>query len=227
MGNQKQRAKKPDGIRLLGLILVVVGIVLIGYYLYIHYAGRLHSRLNLDPSPALTVPAEPGEPPQEDAILYPTDRLFVTDERAAYGDGEMTLRIPRLGLDAPVLAGTGPEVLQRGVGLYEYAQLPGEGNRNVSIAGHRDIYGAEFYYLDQLQEGDACYLNYGGREYTYIYHDTAIVEPDDWGPVYCREYGCLTLTSCDPVGTSERRIVVTARRVDSAQNEKEADAAQS
>ena len=81
--------------------------------------------------------------------------------------------------------------------------------------------------LDQLQEGDACYLDYGGREYTYIYQDTAIVEPDDWGPVYCREYGCLTLTSCDPVGTSERRIVVTARRVDSAQKEKEADAAQS
>lgn len=55
--------------------------------------------------------------------------------------------------------------LNKGPGLYEYSQLPGEGDRNVSIAAHRNksrngvISEWFFYYIDTLCEGDYIYLS--------------------------------------------------------------------
>ena len=126
-------------------------------------------RPSATPSPTPSAAPTPAPTLTPDDGGLPQDKLFITEAREGYESGSLSLQIPRLDVDAPVLDGTDEATLLQGLGLYEYAQLPGEGNRNVSIAGHRDIYGAEFYYLDQLQEGDACYLDYGGREYTYIY----------------------------------------------------------
>lgn len=148
----------------------------------------------------------------------PHDKLFITPERQAYQDGDLRLIIPRLELDREVLNGTSAEVLKRGVGLYDYAQLPGEGNRNVSVAGHRNgrkngIVNdhAPFYYIDTLEEGDFLYLRDDEKIYQYCYEDTSIVEADDWGPIYSQGFSCLTLTSCHPIGTTDRRIIVRAR----------------
>ena len=104
-----------------------------------------------------------SKPEAEKTPLYPTDRLFLTKSRQEYQDGTMVLRVPRLELEAPVMGGTDAESLKKGVGLYEYAQLPGEGNCNVSIAGHRDIYGCEFYYIDTVTDGDLLRQMIGGR----------------------------------------------------------------
>ena len=50
-----------------------------------------------------------------------------------------------------------------------------------------------------------------------MYESTEIVEADDWSPIFNRGYPCLTITSCDPIGTSERRIVVRAKFEESAE----------
>lgn len=159
---------------------------------------------------------ESSLPKTEEIPMYPTDQLFLTKSRQNYWDGDLVLRIPRLDLETPVMDGTDEESLKNGVGLYEYAQLPGENNCNVSIAGHRDIYGCEFYYIDQITDGDLLYLVDQTTVYTYQYKQTDIVEADDWGPIYCKDYSCLTLTSCHPIGTSQKRIIVTAELISSA-----------
>ena len=58
------------------------------------------------------------------------------------------------------------------LGLFEYAQLPGETGGNVSIAGHRNWVrngqitdDVPFYYLDTLTDGDFLYLT----DETHIY----------------------------------------------------------
>lgn len=58
----------------------------------------------------------------------------MTDARKGYADGALRLIIPKLGVDVPVLDGVDAQTLLRGVGLYDYAQLPGEGGANTSIA---------------------------------------------------------------------------------------------
>lgn len=208
----------------LQMLLMWTGILLIGYYCVVNDAGKM-MRTQPEPPPAAVrtaavsaAPAAPKPLPvsvsvQEPEPMYPTDKLFITEGRQAYADGEMTLRVPRLGLDAPVLDGMDTKTLDRGVGLYEYAQLPGKGNRNTSMTAHRDIFKAEFYYIDTIAAGDLIYLDYDGVTYTYQYESTQVVEANDWSPIYCNEYPCVTLVSCTPIGTSLRRLVVTARLI--------------
>jgi LPXTG-site transpeptidase (sortase) family protein len=145
----------------------------------------------------------------------PQDKLFITAERQAYKDGDLALRIPKLDVNEPVLSGVDPATLKRGIGLYDYAQLPGEGNPNVSIAGHRNglrkgkiTDTVPFYYLDTLTAGDYLYLIDSQHIYRYLYHDTEIVEANDWRPIYSQGYSCLTLTSCHPIGVADHRIIV-------------------
>ncbi len=224
--------KRKNLLSLAGAGLFVLGALLIGFAVLSKLPA---SKSQLPESPAIVsssesslqssaVSSEPvssadlpsSQPEEEAALLYPTDRLFITRGRQEYTDGTMILRVPRLDLEAPVMNGTDDQVLKKGVGLYEYAQLPGGGNSNVSIAGHRDIYGCEFYYIDTVTDGDLLYLEYDGTLYTYRYLNTEIVAADDWGPIYSKDFSCLTLTSCHPIGTSQKRIIVTAELVSSA-----------
>lgn len=150
--------------------------------------------------------------PEDD---LPTDKLFRTVERQKYDDGGLRLIIPKLEVDVPVLAGTTKDALRRGVGLYDYAQLPSENRSNTSIAGHRNqIYWGQlkldqaFSYLDLLEEGDCIYLRDSENIYQYVFEFQQVVTPDDWGPIYKTDHSCVTLTTCTPIGVSDHRLVV-------------------
>ena len=139
----------------------------------------------------------------------------ITAERKGYADGELRLLIPALEVDVPVLDGTNADTLLRGVGLYEYAQLPGAGNRNVSIAGHRNglrngriTDNMPFYYLDTLEEGDYLYLSDSDHLYRYLFCEATVVEPDDWSVIAATGNSCLTLTTCTPIGVADHRLVI-------------------
>lgn len=169
-----------------------------------------------EPLPALEDPPPEEEVPEDDGL--PHDKLFITVERQNYQDGDLTLIIPKLDRELPIYGGVTKEDLKKGVGLYDYAQLPGEGNRNVSVAGHRNTIrngkisdAAPFYYIDTLAEDDYLYLRDKERIYRYVYEDTKVVEADDWGPIYSQGFSCLTITSCEPIGISDHRIVVRGR----------------
>ncbi len=151
----------------------------------------------------------------------PHDKLFITPERQKYQSGDLRLIIPKLEVDIPILDGTEQETLRKGEGLYEYAQLPGEGNRNVSIAGHRNsVYNGKildnmpFYYIDTLTDDDCLYLVDDEFIYRYIWDKTTVVEETDWGPIYSQGFSALTITSCEPIGIADHRIIVRAALVE-------------
>ncbi len=174
--------------------------------------GEIPPIPEMAPEPSQVAEPESGTEAGED---LPYDKLFITVERQKYKDGDLRLIIPKLEINGPVWDGTDAATLNKGACLYDYAQLPGEGNRNVSIAGHRNgrVNGrvtddAIFYYIDTLGEGDYLYLQDAERIYRYKYLDTFVVEADDWGPIYSQGFSCLTLTSCTPIGISDHRIIV-------------------
>lgn len=144
---------------------------------------------------------EPAASEPEPETYYKVGDLRITEERRTYVDGEMKLYIPRLSFEGPVYDGIeDPGSLDNGVGLYEYAVLPGplNQNANVSIAGNRDTGGREFYAIDTLQEGDRIYLLFRDMLYTYEYRETFITDQFNWDPIRIREYPCITLQSSHP-----------------------------
>lgn len=215
--------------KILSIILLILAAVflVLGGWLFLRPSDQ--PVVDITPEPTITLPSQAPEPipvatptpaeeerppPVED--LLPPGKLVVTKERSEYKNGDLTLYIPILNVTRTVQNGTSEATLSKGVGLYDYAQLPGEGNRNVSLAGHRngiDKNGrvtdhAPFYYVDTLKDGDYLYLTGGGHVYRYVYASTEVVEEDDWSPIYVTEGSTLTITSCTPIGVSDHRIVV-------------------
>lgn len=146
----------------------------------------------------------------------PSDKLFITAERRSYHEKDLRLVIPVLKLDEPVYDGTDAATLNKGACLYEVSQLPGKGNRNVSIAGHRNgvkngkITEIMFYHLDKVGEGDYLYLCDDEKVFRYLYKYTVTVEEDDWSEIYSKGYSSLTLTTCTPIGVADHRLIVCA-----------------
>ncbi|SCJ02898.1 Sortase (surface protein transpeptidase) [uncultured Flavonifractor sp.] len=172
------------------------------------------------PSPTPT-PLTYKEVLEEPEDGLPTDKVFVTDTRKNYQSGDLRLIIPKLDVDESILNGVDEQTLLQGEGLYDYAQLPGEGRSNTSIAGHRNwirngkiTLDQPFSFLDTLAEGDYLYLVYGENIYQYLFEYQEVVEPDDWDPIYKTDHSCVTLTTCTPVGVSDHRLIVRGALVD-------------
>ncbi|MDR2933022.1 MAG: class E sortase [Oscillospiraceae bacterium] len=204
-------------IRAASTVFLVIGVGVMVFLLYRHYqkpAPPAPASSTEEVSREELVSSEPERTLELHIPLYPVGGYGPDEERKAYVDGSMTLRIPRLDFEGPVLNGVDDETLKDGVGLFDQAQLPGPENRNVSIAGHRDIYGMEFYYIDTIKEGDFLYLAYEGKEYQYEYEETFVTHPRDWDPVAVKDYSRITLQSCTPINVASDRIFVTGRLVD-------------
>ncbi|WP_413254194.1 class E sortase [Streptomyces decoyicus] len=133
------------------------------------------------------------------------------------------LRIPRIGLTAPVAQGVGKAaVLNKGyVGHYPHSAQPGEAG-NAALAGHRNTHGEPFRHLDRLRTGDTVLIDTAEARYTYAVRRTlARTTPADGTVLATLPYSSvhpsyrftapgayLTLTTCTPAYTSTYRLVV-------------------
>jgi sortase A len=119
------------------------------------------------------------------------------------------LRIPRLGLEVPVLEGTDEWTLDRAVGHIEGTSRPGL-DGNVGIAGHRDSF---FRVLKDVAEGDLLELALPGDVRHYRVARLSVVEPDDVRVLAPSRDSLVTLVTCHPfyfVGSAPKRFIVQA-----------------
>jgi sortase A len=135
----------------------------------------------------------------------------------------MGLTIEKIGIyDAPVFDSDGPEALASGV-----AHVPGTSwpwsstpQKNVYLAGHRMGFRGTwsrmlFYNLNELGEGDKIVLrDRSGRSYKYEVTETFLAEPTDaWVMGQVRGRDMVSLQTCTPIPTFEKRLIVRADRV--------------
>lgn len=122
------------------------------------------------------------------------------------------IAIPRLGVSYAVNEGVDNPVLDLGPGHYPQTVLPGEVG-NAAMAGHRTRFGRPsfFYDLDALEPGDLLHIEYPDRSLTFVVERVFITDPYDLSVIAPTDYPSLTLTTCDPPGTDEMRLIVQAR----------------
>ncbi|WP_104134398.1 MULTISPECIES: class E sortase [unclassified Cryobacterium] len=129
------------------------------------------------------------------------------------------LYVPRFGdsYHRSIAEGTGHDVLNSnrlGIGHYPGTQMPGEIG-NFAVAAHRSAFGGGMHLINELQLGDAIYVQTADGYYTYRYRDTEYVAPSQVqvlasvpnypdGPPVDR---IITLTSCNPLYSTAERII--------------------
>lgn len=117
------------------------------------------------------------------------------------------LRIPRIGVEVPVLEGTDDWTLNRAVGHITDTSAPGT-DGNSGIAGHRDGF---FRGLKDVREGDEITLETKHGREVYRIERTWIVDPSDVSVLDPTPSRSITLVTCYPfyyIGSAPQRFIV-------------------
>ncbi|RQW23113.1 class D sortase [Bacillus sp. C1-1] len=129
------------------------------------------------------------------------------------GDAFAILEIESLDRQLPIVEGTNPEELQRGVGHYRDSVLPG-GDEQILLSGHRDTVFRDF---GELEIGDLFIVHMEYGSFRYKIEETEIVDADDRTVI--REMGeeVLVVTTCYPfdfINHAPERFVIYAYPID-------------
>ena len=119
------------------------------------------------------------------------------------------LRIPKIRLEAAVLAGTDNQTLDRAVGHIEDTAIPGT-DGNSGLAGHRDGF---FRGLKDIAPGDTIELETLKGKDTYRVERTWVVNPEEVWVLDPTPARAITLVTCYPfyfIGAAPQRFIVRA-----------------
>ena len=166
---------------------------------------------------ATPLPAgNPGWPKPEKGELKET-RTFAPDPGSA-----MTLTLPSIGIyDAPIFDSDSSAALDNGVAHVPETSMPWDRGtqKNTYLAAHRLGYPGTgsrllFYNLDSLKRGDEVIIEGRGRTYRYRVTEMMVVDPSDrWVMGEVRGRDMVTLQTCTPIPTFEKRLVVRADKI--------------
>lgn len=194
----------------MGALLLFVGLSILGYAAWQFYGTNIASRQAAsqeakDLRARWTAPAA-KQSGKASATPVP-------------GDAMALMRIPDLGADweYPVLAGTDPDTLSRGVGWYTHGAQPGQVG-NFAVAAHRVTHGEPFRHLLQLRKGSQVVVETRDATYTYELDDSPgqltvtdaegwVLDPVPGHPDQQATKPIITLTTCSDLFHSPRRSV--------------------
>lgn len=206
-GRSPRRLRSGDLFLLIGAIVVLVPV---GFWAFDELSYRWQMAQVPTPSPVIASPPESQvtqlPPPAPSAPPSPQPPSPPQSDRG------YQVEIPRIGVSYLVGEGVDDPVLAKGPGHYAQTVLPGE-EGNAALAGHRTIKGrpAFFYRLNELQPGDEVHIRYQDRSLTFQVEQVFLTTPYDLSVLGSTPHPALTLTTCDPPGSDEQRLIVRSR----------------
>jgi sortase A len=214
-------------VRGVGWVLLVSGAVVLLYVVYLMWftnLGTSQAQRELAESWERTTQTQ-GEPADDEGDEAQQEDADPDENAVEPGDAYAMLWFERDGApivtDEPlyVVSGVSLDDLRAGPGHYPDSAAPGD-DGNLGIAGHRTTYGAPFWSLDELREGDTIHVvDRDGQEWVYAYVEQRVVTPTDtWvvdepDPL---ELGAptVTLTTCHPRFSAAQRLIAWGELVD-------------
>ena len=205
-----RKLRRFDWRRVVGFVgttLIVVGLLILGLIAYQLWGTGIQTR-----------EAQRGLKSDFNAMVASTTTTVATHttepiEIPTPDEGEVIayMHVEKMALDVFVVQGVKYQDLRIGPGHYPTTPMIGEPG-NASIAGHRTTYDAPFGNIDKLEVGDEISFETAYGNFTYVVDGNKIVEPTDVSVIATTNpsVATLTLTSCHPKWSSDKRYVVTA-----------------
>lgn len=139
-------------------------------------------------------------PKNEDAVS--PDRLVIT----------------KIGVNAPIVEAANADYgLSLGAWRVPESSTPDKGGNTV-LTGHRFKYlppsNLTFFLLDKMENGDIISVVYKEKEYYYRVKETKIVDKTETSILDKSEKPILTLFTCHPIYSTEKRFVVVGELVE-------------
>ena len=146
----------------------------------------------------------------EQAIINIKDRL----PSAEYAVSSNRVIITKIKVNAPIIEATnGDYALSKGSWLLPEGSTPDKGS-NTIITGHRFKYlppnNLTFYLFHELEIGDIVSIIWQEKDYFYKIKEIKIVEKTDFSILEPSPEPILTMFTCEPIYSQDKRLVVVA-----------------
>ena len=190
----------------LAIAFLFSSILVFGFYFI--FSDNLNLGINL--LNKMTVATKKQE--NEEIHLDTTSKRLIN--YPPYGTIFATLKIPAIGVEAPIYHGDTLDLIKKGIGHYPGSYFPGEGS-SIVLAAHNSK--EHFMYLPKLREGDKIIIDTIYGTYTYRMIKSKIIKDTDTKslPIQTEEE-ILMMYTCYPVATighKSKRYVVYAEAV--------------
>ncbi len=188
----------------LGILLMVIGITIMCYTLYIKFDSQKRQQRMIDAFINLQIDSEDG------AGVEDTEKVAETEIQNTENILGI-LKLPKIDLEVPIIEGINPQNLKYAVG--HFSETAGIGKKgNCAIAGHRSYtYNEYFNRLIEMEVGDQIIVNTKEKEFAYIVYEKKIVEPSEISVLDSTDDATITLVTCHPERSSSKRLVVKGR----------------
>lgn len=117
-------------------------------------------------------------------------------------------------VDGLIHEGVNAHTMDKGFWHFPKSQLPGQ-KGNFVVIGHRYLElppsKNTFFNLDKVKVGDRIEVQQEKNKYTYIVTNTKEVEKNDISVLQNHSDYRITLITCSPLWTSDKRLVITAK----------------
>ncbi len=187
-------------MRKTSLLLIIVGVCLMGYTIFT-FVPQLFVGSTVTEAQIEKALAEAKKHPNGDKLI-----LYPVRPKAKSNIG--VLIIPKLHAILPIIEGTNPDELSKGVGHFAQSVLPGEADNSV-LSGHRDTV---FRNVGKLKIGDVFVVKTSAGTFTYKIVKTWIVDADDRTVIVSHKgKHILTVTTCYPfnwIGSAPKRYIM-------------------
>lgn len=207
----RQNAQKVQKSR--HFIPIMAGIVVLLVFLFLQYNRVIFG--------AVAAYTTPGNIEPQNIIVDPTVDIEVS--------AEPRMIIPKINIDAPVVYGIGADhdsqmkAMESGIAHFAITganAVPGQvGNAVFAAHSSNDAFASGDYKFvfaqnEKLVKDDIIYMNYESKRYTYKVTSTEVVMPNQVNKIQIEtDKPMLTLISCVPLGTAEKRLLVFAEQI--------------
>lgn len=192
---------------------ILAACIVMAIFAFLQYNAVLFANVEAYVSPASSEPTS--------MIVNPTSTVAP--------DSKSRLLIPKIAVDVPIVWDVTPDydsqmaAMKNGVAWFNIkgaSAQPGEvGNTVLSGHSSNDVfddgkYKFVFARLEQVKKGDTIYVNNDGVRYTYTVSRIRVVTPKQVDALTePTTKPLLTLITCTPLGTAQKRLLVTAEQI--------------
>ncbi|WP_407701360.1 class D sortase [Virgibacillus senegalensis] len=197
----------------IAFLIMAVGIVLAGYgAIQLVQTGQSQQK-SLAEAHLLLKERNSSETKQNNPTIIDKqhgDAAYLPEQ----GETAGILAIPKIGAELPIVEGTDPDDLEKGVGHYKGTAYPTE-NDQIVLSGHRDTV---FRRMGEVEIGDIFIVKLPYGEFRYQMESARIVDANDRTIIKSTAPDeVLTLTTCYPfsyLGNAPQRYIITALPID-------------
>lgn len=202
-------SNKDKKIKTLVIVLEFLFIFIVAYLIILPVYPEIKYRLNS---------AKVGDSKNVEEVSKEVQKIKNHLPATKFSISQNRVIIPKIGVNAPIVqAEREEEGLSEGAWLVPVGSTPDKGGNTV-ITGHRFKYlppsNLTFYLVHKLEEDDIFSIIWEDKDYLYKVREIDIVDPWESWPHEPSSESILTMYTCHPIYSTEKRLVVVSELIE-------------